>query len=241
MSTEIFAYGKYRCEYQLAHEPRKTVRLSVRPDQSVVLRCPAGARPEQIDKFLRRKWAWISKQQRYFRQYCHRAAPREHVSGESYLYLGRQYQLIVRKSKHEAVVMGRGKIVVNANDDGMIGKRVERLLGGWYRERCAVVFGERLAEVAASFGLPAAPRLLIKKMAKRWGSFVRGEAIILNPRLILASKDCIDYVITHELCHFKHRRHDRRFFDLLGKKLPGWEKTKEKLELRLGAEAEINI
>jgi len=240
MSNHVFAYGRYRCEYELLREPRKTVRLAVRPDQSILMRCPANARSEQIDNFLKRKWVWINKQRRYFRQFCHEVIPKEYVSGESYLYLGRQYQLIVRRSVREAVVMERGKITVRANGEVNIEKQVAQLLNAWYRKRCVIIFGERLQEISRSFGITA-PKLRVKKMDKRWGSFVRGEMIILNPRLILASKDCIDYVITHELCHFSHRRHDKKFYRLLDKKYPGWEKIKEKLEIRLGAEGVLDV
>ncbi|HAT74923.1 MAG TPA: metal-dependent hydrolase, partial [Candidatus Moranbacteria bacterium] len=51
--------------------------------------------------------------------------------------------------------------------------------------------------------------------------------------LIHASKDCIDYVITHELCHVKYKNHDKRFYKLMNFKYPKWEKIKEKLEMRL--------
>jgi hypothetical protein len=70
-------------------------------------------------------------------------------------------------------------------------------------------------------------------MQKRWGSCIRGKSIVLNPLLIHASKDCIDYVITHELCHVKYKNHDKRFFKLLNSKYPKWEKVKNKLEMRL--------
>ena len=75
--------------------------------------------------------------------------------------------------------------------------------------------------------------MVIKKMEKRWGSFIRGKSIILNPLLIHASKDCIDYVITHELCHVKYRGHNKAFYRLLDAKYPHWEAIKEKLEERM--------
>lgn len=69
-------------------------------------------------------------------------------------------------------------------------------------------------------------------MSKRWGSFLNNKKIILNPKLIQASKECIDYVITHELCHMKYRNHDTKFYKALKNKISNWGEIKEKLELR---------
>ena len=83
------------------------------------------------------------------------------------------------------------------------------------------------------------PSPVIKKMDKRWGSFVSNKKIILNPKLIQAPEYCIDYVITHELCHLKRKRHDAKFYKLLELKIPNWEKVKEKLEIKLLADGRV--
>jgi len=234
MTTEIFQYGRYCCIYQLVRESRKTVRLSVRPDQLVVLRCPEEASLDQVNRFLRRKWVWIKKQKQYFSQFCGIPTTKEYVSGTSFLYLGRQYQLIVCDALEDSAVIGRGKITVFINSRANQERRVERILIHWYLTKSKSIFQERLAEMLLRFDLKIIPHLVIKKMQKRWGSFVRGKTIILNPRLIQASKDCIDYVIAHELCHYTYKRHDKNFYKLLSNKFRGWEKIKAKLEFRLG-------
>ena len=68
-------------------------------------------------------------------------------------------------------------------------------------------------------------------MRRRWGSILKQKKVLLNPKLIHASKDCIDYVITHELCHRKYKNHDKRFYKYLQEKYPRWEKVKDKLEI----------
>ncbi len=69
-------------------------------------------------------------------------------------------------------------------------------------------------------------------MNKRWGSYLATKKVILNPELIKASSDCIDYVITHELCHVIFRDHTKEYYEYLFKMFPNWKKVKEKLELR---------
>lgn len=67
-------------------------------------------------------------------------------------------------------------------------------------------------------------------MMKRWGSFTRAGVIYLNPELVKASRTCIDYVVTHELCHLVHPNHGRWFHDLLRRVMPDWGERKARLE-----------
>jgi len=67
-------------------------------------------------------------------------------------------------------------------------------------------------------------------MPKRWGSAGKSGKIALNPELIRAPSICIDYVIAHEVCHLKHRKHDRPFFALFSRLYPDWRMVKARLE-----------
>ncbi|MEW6711481.1 MAG: M48 family metallopeptidase, partial [Candidatus Riflebacteria bacterium] len=74
------------------------------------------------------------------------------------------------------------------------------------------------------------PGIKIRRMQKRWGSLSVPSTINLNPELIKASKECLDYVVTHELCHLIHHDHSPAFYRLLSSIMPDWQKTKTKLE-----------
>jgi hypothetical protein len=70
-------------------------------------------------------------------------------------------------------------------------------------------------------------------MRKRWGSLSKGGMLTLNTDLIRAPRECIDYVIIHELCHLKYHDHGSEYYRLLERVMPDWEKRKHKLELAL--------
>lgn len=53
---------------------------------------------------------------------------------------------------------------------------------------------------------------------------------MLNPHLVKAPRDCIDYVILHELCHIEEHNHSERFYRLLGQVMPEWRRVKEELD-----------
>ncbi len=82
------------------------------------------------------------------------------------------------------------------------------------------------------FNYDFAPELSLRKMQKRWGSFLTKKKVLLNPELIKASKECIDYVIIHELCHMKHQDHSAAYYRFLSSKYPNWKGIKDQLELR---------
>jgi len=52
----------------------------------------------------------------------------------------------------------------------------------------------------------------------------------LNPYLVIAPTDCVDYVLVHELCHVRHPRHDEAFYRLLTTVMPDWPRRRRRLE-----------
>lgn len=71
------------------------------------------------------------------------------------------------------------------------------------------------------------PDIQIRTMKARWGSCIRDKnMIILNYELIKAPRFCIDYVVLHELVHFKYRNHDANFYAFLTALMPDWKQRK---------------
>jgi predicted metal-dependent hydrolase len=76
-------------------------------------------------------------------------------------------------------------------------------------------------------------RLIVRTMQSRWGGLSRADTMTLNVNLVRASRPCIEYVVTHELCHVKHRDHDAHFYKLLDQLMPDWEQRKRRVETAL--------
>ena len=70
----------------------------------------------------------------------------------------------------------------------------------------------------------------LQVMKTQWGSCSPTGKLTLNPWLVKAPRDCIDYVILHELCHLKEHNHSPRFFKLLDRHMPAWRQRKARLD-----------
>ena len=226
-----FIFGNFVYEYELLRQDRKSFSLTVQPNLNIVLKCPISASQEKIDHFLKKKWFWLEGQLIFFKKYHRKIYDREYISGESLLYLGYQYKLIVKEGNKDIVKLNKNTISVFTTRKTSNGGYNKKILDVWYKEMIDTVFKDRFEKMLKRFEYISVPRLEIREMKKRWGSFLNNTKILLNPKLIQTSVDCIDYVIIHELCHLKYKNHDKRFFNLLENKYPKWNKTKDKLEL----------
>lgn len=226
-----FIFGTFIYEYQLIKQDRKTLSLTVMPDLRIVLKCPEKVDSDRIEKFLQKKWFWLEKQLSFFKKYQRKVYEKEYISGEGYLYLGRQYKLVVKKGKENIVSLTRGQLIVHTTKSVTDGRNNKKLIDAWFAEKTENVFQDRFMEMLTRFDYVKEPKTSTREMKLRWGSFLNKDRIFLNPKLIHTSKDCIDYVIVHELCHLRYKNHNAKFWKFLDEKYPKWEKVKEKLEM----------
>lgn len=228
-------YGDHRIEFTIRRRDRATLEIAVEPDASVVVAAPLDAQLVAIEEKVRKRAAWIRRQQRYFIQFLPRTPDRQYVAGETHLYLGRQYRLKVVPHVQAMVKLARGFIVVQTHRP----ERTEitrELVEGWYRQRAHEKFSQRLEFNLLRFPAPEEFRpkgLIVRQLRQRWGSMSPSSRLMLNRRLIEAPVDAIDYVITHELCHIAVPHHGPEFFELLDRVLPDWSDRKDKLEKRM--------
>ncbi len=234
MSTEQhrLMVGSQVIDYVITRRQRKTLEIAVEPNATVVVAAPLDASLDAIEMRLRRRAAWIMRQQRYFTQFLPRTPERRFISGETHLYLGRQYRLKVVPHVQETVKLLRGFIVVQTHRPCRA-EITHELVEAWYRARAHIKFAERIEFNLGRFPDPEAfrPRgLIVRQIRQRWGSMSPAGRLLLNRRLIEAPVDAIDYVITHELYHIAEPHHGAAFYELLDRVLPDWERRKQRLE-----------
>jgi predicted metal-dependent hydrolase len=228
MIIQQLKFGSKTIEYQVIFSDRTTLGITVDPEMKVIVKAPIGTSLEKIAEKVRKKAPWIMKQQHYFLGFFPKITQRKYVSGETHFYMGRQYLLKVTPAPNQEVkYKGKTIEIFTSNNSN-----AEELLKSWYRNKAKIKFAEIAEPIIQRFKkYNVEPKALyIQEMSKRWGSCTPKGKIILNPELIKAPKACIEYVITHELCHLIHHDHTQKFIDLQTKEMPDWEKWKDKLE-----------
>lgn len=207
------------------------VLIKVLPDCRVQVSAPDTASDEAVLQATRQRARWIYQQLRDFRSRLEHVRPRQFVSGESLYYLGKQYVLKVLEAPaaRPSVKLLRGKIEVTVRARSP--EQIQQLLTAWYKARAKEVFTRRLlAMLEQTLWVSTTPPLRILTMQTQWGSCSPAGRLTLNPHLVKAPRECIDYVILHELCHLAEHNHSERFYRLMSQVMPQWEKTKARLD-----------
>ena len=121
-----------RLDCRLVFARRKTLQLEVLPDMSVRMIAPEGAKPEVCMKMLNERRDWVRIQLRYFSQFHPLTKPRQYVSGETHLFLGRRQRLKVISGPTKGVKAKRQHLTVCAGRTTSV-RLVEATLWQWYR------------------------------------------------------------------------------------------------------------
>ncbi|MDT8444634.1 MAG: SprT family zinc-dependent metalloprotease [Desulfuromonadales bacterium] len=227
-------YGQKTIDYNLFYLERKSLEIAVHPDSTVIVKAPMDSDISLIEKKIIKRARWILKQLNYFKQFTPKTPDRYYVNGETHLYLGKQYRLKITQGNDNNVKLNRGFFEITCRDEPTP-DIAKKLLRKWYREKAALQFNDSLNRCWPKFhkSVFTRPEISLKTMRKRWGSLSNEGILILNTELVKAPKECIDYVVTHELCHLKYHDHSSEFYKLLDSINPGWEKIKHKLELSM--------
>ena len=225
------SYSSHQLKYRLRFSARRTMAITVKPDGAIEVVAPRGTNVRDVEARVRRRARWIVRQRLYFEQFRPRLKPRRYVGGETHLYLGRQYRLKLIKSDRNEVKLKGGFLVV-ALPNRADYRRVRALVRAWYQGKAKAQFLDRFESITPRFaqlGCRISPPI-IRRMARRWGSYSRTGRVLLNPDLVQAPAACIDYVISHELAHVVYPNHGAKFFELIETMMPDWRARKDRLE-----------
>lgn len=234
MEMHQIKYGNKWIEFGIERKNVKNVNLNIKPDMAVVVSANDKVPLDFICDFVKSKGAWITKHVKNFESVQpYKQSEREYVSGESFKYLGKQYRLRVKPAEQqEEVKYFRGFLYLYIKDQTNHNRKA-KLMEEWYRTKAHNTFYESLEKVyplVQKYEV-SKPEIDLRVMKARWGSaLVDSNTILLNTELIKAPKHCIDYVVLHELIHFKYNDHSESFYKMLYSLMPDWEKRKAILD-----------
>ena len=233
MKQLSFYYGHELITFRISERQGSGSRVLIKvyPDCIVEAKAPSHATQDEILAAVKKRAKWINKQLTQFKLQSAFITPRQYVSGESHYYLGKQYMLkvvLVPNGKQQVKLL-HGRLEVFARQAST--EKVRALLDDWYKARAKEIFAKRLLVMLEQAQWVAkTPPLRVLTMQTQWGSCSPSGRLTLNPHLVKASRECIDYVILHELCHIAEHNHSEHFYRLMKRVMPAWETVKERLD-----------
>ena len=219
--------------YTLEQKEVKNLNLRIRKNGNVYVSANPSVPVEKVDEFVAGKADYIGKAQEQFRKIAEYAPkPKQYISGESFYILGRDLRLKVEQTGKNAIHSDGVYLYLEIQDTNDYEKK-KRMVTKYLDQKCREIFGEIIEEtypVFQKYGV-ARPELRIRAMETRWGSCLPKKGVItLNKQLLEAPRNCVEYVVMHEFCHFIHPDHSKRFYAFLAMLMPDWKERKIALE-----------
>ena len=207
----------------------KNVHLSVHPPTGrVTIAAPSRMTLDTIRVFAISKLAWIRQQQRKL-QAQERETPREFLPRESHYVWGRRYLLTVIDGAQPATVtLSHSRIVLRVRPGADRAKR-QAILDEWYREQIKKAVPQLVAKWEPLMDVKVA-RFHVQRMKTKWGSCnAAAGAIRLNTDLAKKPRECLEYLVVHEMAHLLEPTHNARFVALMDRFMPKWQSFREAL------------
>lgn len=211
-------------DIHLTRKDIKNLHISVMPpDGQVRVSAPDAMTETAIRMAVIHRMPWIRRQQAAFIKQ-ERQSAREMVNEETHYLWGRRYRLEAIESdtlKSQTIKLKGGKLILTVNT-GVSEEVKLKLLTEYYRGRLKARAPDLIDKWSKKTGVTISD-WQIQKMKTKWGSCNIEEGNIrLNLDLAKKPLLCLEYIILHELLHFKERQHNDRFKALLDTHMPDW-------------------
>lgn len=212
-------------QYEIKYSDRKTISITVERDRSVVIHAPLKTSTEIIHKLVEKKKFLLYRKINGSNKYPVPKPYKEFISGESILFLGRNYKLQIVNDTFEGIVFDNVFLISKSNR-----LNANNLLRDFYINQAEEKLVPRIIRFANRLGVDY-NKISILNLKYRWGSCTPKHNLNFNWRIIMAPINVIDYIIVHELTHLLEPNHSKEFWNIVSVQLPNFKTAKEWLKV----------
>ena len=220
-------------QYQLLPgAPRQTTDIVIERNGVITVRPPEHMTPEQVDETVLSKRMWIYRNLAEWRDLNAAKVVREWVNGESFLYLGNSYRLMLVDVQNEPLKLKDGRFqLLRSVIDVEGGEGAQQAFENFFKTKGLPRLAARVAHFASRVGVTPG-HIQVRDLAYRWATCTPSGDLHFHWKCLMAPLTVIDYVVAHELCHMRHRDHSDAFWNEVDKVLPNYRERKEWLRQR---------
>ncbi len=207
----------------------KNIHLSVYPPVGRVrISAPLHMNSDTIRVYAISRLQWIKQQQKKLRAQ-ERETPREYLDRESHYVWGKRYLLkVIEHDAAPVVELKHSRMMMHVRP-GADEETKRTLLDEWYRTQLKTAVASLIAKWAPLMGVKVA-RFFVQRMKTKWGSCnADAGSIRLNTELAKKPRECLEYIVVHELAHLLEPTHNQRFVALMDRFMPKWQFYKREL------------
>jgi len=207
----------------------KNVHLSVYPPTGRVrISAPSHMSMDTIRVFAISKLDWIRKQQAAL-QAQDRETPRDFLDRESHYVWGERYLLnVIESDQAPSVILKGNKMVLQIRPQTDPAKR-QKIIENWYRAQLKAEVPTLIAKWEPLMDVTV-DRFYVQRMKTRWGSCSpERRSIRLNTDLARKPRECLEYLVVHEMAHLLEPTHSARFIARMDQFMPNWRHRRDQL------------
>lgn len=201
-------------------ERRKTLSIFIERDGSVRVLAPAAADDAVVEEAVRSRAYQIFSKLARWKELNAGRLERQFVSGQSFLYLGRNYVLHLVEAQDVPLKLLGGRFCLLRSAL----PQAEQVFQEFYRKQATLKIKERMKRIAPNFSeQPTAVKVL--ELQNRWASCTPAKALNFHWKCAMAPLSVLDYIIVHEMVHLEHPNHSKAFWDAVDKQMPGYRES----------------
>ena len=215
-------------QYTLKRTNRKKIGISIERDGAIIVRAPLQAEFDEVEKFVADKCIWIYQKLAVKKTLNRKKPKREFVNGQGFLYLGKSYRLKLEKDAKieseksaQATPLRLWHGYFELAESESANARNHFIL--WYKKQINKQIKARIPRYDKRIGVTVKD-VRVSDLGHRWASCNRNGVISFNWRAVMAPVWVFDYILVHEMVHLIERGHTGRFWRLISRVIPDYEK-----------------
>lgn len=182
----------------------QTMRLRIIEKNKIVITIPWLMPMMIVKKFIKDNESWILKQNEKIKK------KKSLDKIKKISILGEIYEVELKKSLHDSLVILDKKIFINFSKKTEIKKIIDKKM----RILASKLIKEKTGDLAKKYNLHYG-KVGIKNQSSRYGSCSGRGSLNFNWQIILFPVDKFEHVILHELTHLTVKNHSKAFWEQL--------------------------
>ena len=196
----------------------KNMNLRVHKDKKVTISIPMRLSLEKAKSFVKSKASWIKKQQKFYDTHIEQKENEKIENGGKVYLLGEQYEVKIFTSKRNSIEIIDKFVEIYIKEKYIDDKKyISKTYNMWLKQYAMEILTAEVLKYQ-------------QQMKSTWGLCMpKRNKVKFNLNLIKTPIPCIEYVVVHELSHFKHPNHSKNFYNFVSIFMPDWKDRSKRL------------